>query len=128
LVRTLDRRAVAIGALWHLVLAVPFGGLVAVLKSNDAPGHESNLWVVAAFLAVLVAPTVGGYEAGKRQPRTALMHSAVAVGLASGAIVVVRFVVWLATHDQLHIVTLFLYLYITVCLGVVGGYVAFRRR
>jgi len=127
-VRTLDRRAVAIGALWHLALAVPFGGLVALLKSKDTPGQESNLWVIAAVLAVLVAPTVGGYQAGRRQPRRALSHSAAAVGAASGAIVVARFLVWLVARDQLHLITLFLYLYITVCLGTVGGYVAFRRR
>jgi putative membrane protein (TIGR04086 family) len=126
-VRTLDRRAVLIGGLWHLALAVPFGVLVSLLKNQDSPGQESNLWVIAAVLAVVVAPTVGGYQAGKRQPSRGLLHSAVAVGAASGAIVVVRFAVWLFTRDNLHPLTLFLYLYVTVSLGMVGGYVAYRR-
>ncbi len=125
----LDRRAIGRGISAYLAIAVPCGLLIALLHGSDTKGHESNLWIAAAVVVVLVAPFVGGAVAGAAQP-SPLVHGAVAVALPAGAFLVISSIVR-ATEGRMGAadgVTFVLYLVVFTGLGMLGGYVGFRRR
>jgi ABC-type Na+ efflux pump permease subunit len=126
---TLDRRAVGRGASGYLAIAAPCGLLIALLHGSDTSGHESTLWIVAALLVIVVAPIVGGAVAGSAQ-ESPLLHGAVAVAAPAGAFLVVRAIVGgvQGTLTATQVVTFVLYLVVFTALGMLGGYVGFRRR
>jgi hypothetical protein len=126
---TVDRRAVGRGAATYLAIAAPCGLLIALLHGSDASGHESTLWIAAALLVIVVAPVVGGAVSGALQGAP-LVHGAAAVALPAGLFLLVRAAVGevQGTLTAAQAVTFVLYLVVFTALGMLGGYVGFRRR
>jgi len=125
----LDWRAVARGAAAYLAIALPCALLIALTHGNDNTGQESNLWVLAAVLVILVAPLVGGAVAATAQPRAPLSHGAAAVGLPAGAYLLVRIVAG-AVEGSLtgaQVASFVLFLMVFTGIAVIGAYFAFRR-
>jgi hypothetical protein len=125
----LDRRSVGRGMATYLAIGVPCGLLIALLHGSDTKGHESNLWIAAAVMVIIVAPFVGGAVAGAAQP-SPLVHGALAVAVPAGAFLAISSVVR-ATQGRMGAadgVTFVLYLVVFTGLGMLGGYVGFRRR
>ena len=124
-----DRRVVGEGALWALAVALPPVWLVAVLKSDDVPGEESNLWLLTP-VALLAGFAIGGFVAARRRPELPLVHAA-AAGAAAFGVVVVFGVVRRAVGDDgvtvSYLVRLLLLAQICVSTSLLGGYVAGRR-
>lgn len=73
----LDPRVISFGACVQVAIAVPSALLVTTLRQDDI-GTESNLWLVAAFLALVVGPGVGGVLVGRRRPDSPALHAALA--------------------------------------------------
>jgi hypothetical protein len=113
----------------YLAIAAPCGLLIALLHGSDTTGHESNLWVAAALVIVVIAPTAAGAVAGGAQ-RTPLVHGAVAVAVPSGVFLVIRSLVGVARGNLAapDVVTFILYLVVFTALGMLGGYLGFRLR
>ncbi len=124
----LDRRALGRGMATYLAIAAPCGLLIALLHGSDTQGHESSLWVVAALVIIVVAPGAAGVVAGGGQP-TPLVHGALAVAAPFGAFLVIRAVAGVARGNLTasQVVTFILYLAVFTALGMLGGYVGFRR-
>lgn len=76
-----DLRVVGFGACVQVAIAVPSALVVTTLRQDDI-GTESNLWVLAAFVALVVAPAVAGVLVGRRRPDSPVLHAAAASGLA----------------------------------------------
>ena len=81
----LDLRVVGFGACVQVAIAVPSALLVTTLRQDDI-GTESNLWLVAALLALVVGPAVAGVLVGRRRPDSAVLHAA--LGSAAGWVLV----------------------------------------
>jgi len=77
----LDVRVVGLGAALQLAICVPPAVLVSSLRQDDI-GAESNLWLVAAFLVLVLAPAAAGVLVGRRRPDTPLLHAAGAAAAA----------------------------------------------
>jgi hypothetical protein len=124
----IDRRAVGRGIVAYLAVAVPCG-LVLWLGGPSQAGHESNLWVVAALALVLVAPLLAGAVAGGAEP-SPLVHGALAVAVPAGAFLIVRVIVGVGqgTLTATQAVNFLLFLVVFTSLGMLGGYLGFRRR
>ena len=118
------------GAVAYLVVAVPSALVVSLAHSNDTRGQESNFWVLAAILVLLVAPVVGGFVAGVARPTAPLSHAAAAVGIPASMFLVIRLIVGLARGSLTagQVMSFLLYLVVFIGLAVVGGYLALRRR
>ena len=123
-----DRRAVGRGIVAYLAVAVPCG-VVLWLGGSTKSGHESNLWVAAALATVLVAPLLAGAVAGGAQ-RAPLVHGALAVAAPAGAFLVIRLIVGIAggTLTAAQAANFVLFLVVFTSLGMLGGYLGFRRR
>jgi hypothetical protein len=129
LIRQLDRRAVGRGAAGYLAVAVPCGLVIAAIKGSDAAGQESNLWILAAVVVLLVAPMVGGALAGRARPDAPLAHGAAAVVIPAGVFLVARALVGLVQGNltAAQVVSFLLFLQVFAGLAVFGAYVASRR-
>lgn len=125
----LDRHAIGRGMVAYLAIGVPSGLLIALLHGSDKSGHESNLWIAAAVAVIIVAPLVGGAVAGSAQ-QSPLVHGAVAVAGPAGVFLVGRSLVGVfqSSLDAAQAMTFLLYLVVFTGLGMLGGYVGFRRR
>lgn len=125
----IDRRAVARGTAAYLAIAAPCGLLIALLHGSDKPGHESNLWIVAALAVIVAAPLIGGARAGSAQP-SPLVHGALAVAAPAGLFLIVVSAVKGAqgTFTVTKGVTFLLYLAVFTAIAMLGGYLGFRRR
>lgn len=77
----LDPRVVGFGACVQVAIAVPSALVVTTLRQDDI-GTESNLWVLAAFVALVVAPAVAGVLVGRRRPDSPVLHAAAASAVA----------------------------------------------
>jgi len=77
----LDVKVVGLGAALELAICVPPAVLVSWLRQDDI-GAESNLWLVAAFLVLVLAPAAAGVLVSRRRPDTPLLHSALAAAAA----------------------------------------------
>jgi len=77
----LDVRVVGLGAALQLAISVPPAVLVSWLRQDDI-GAESNLWLIAAFLVLVLAPAASGVLVGRRRPDTPLLHAALAAAAA----------------------------------------------
>jgi hypothetical protein len=128
-VKNLDWRAAGIGALVTLAVLEPPVQVISALKVDDSTGAESYWWVVGA-VAVLVSFALGGWVAARRRPSTPFMHGAAAAAIAFAAHLVVRTLVKVATGDSAALAwaNTVLVAQIAISLGVLGAYVATRRR
>lgn len=124
-----DWRALGRGVAAYVAIAAPCGLLIALLQGSDQPGHESNLWIAAALLIIVVAPFVAGAVAGAAQP-SPMVHGALAVAAPAAMFLVVRAVVGVVRGNltAAQVATFVLYLVVFTALGMLGGYVGFRRR
>ena len=124
---TLDRRALARGVTSYLAVAVPAGVVLTLVGGSKSPGSDA-VQLVAGALVFAVAPVVAGVRAGRGQP-TPYVHGGLSVGLPTGAYLLV----WLAVHlaqgklSGAVLATFGLYLLIAIGLGMLGGYLGFRR-
>lgn len=126
----LDIRSAVEAALLTLAVAVPPVIIVNILKSDDPPGQESNLWLLTP-VALLGGFAVGGYLAGKWQRRTPMLHAAAAGGLAFAALFVVGVVRRLVGGDGValaYVIRLLLLAQICVSTALLGGYLAGRKQ
>ena len=126
---TWDRRALRRGITTFVAIAVPSGLLIALLNGSQTPGHESGLWIVAALLIFVVAPFVAGAVAGGAQ-ESPFVHGALVVAAPGGAFLVLRSLVGVARGNltATEVTSFVLYLAIVTALGMLGGYMGFRRR
>ena len=76
-----DARVVALGAAVQIAVVVPPALLVSALRRDDL-GAESNLWLLAAFLALAVGPAAAGVIVARRRPDSPILHAAVATAAA----------------------------------------------
>jgi hypothetical protein len=76
-----DPKVVGLAAALQIAIVVPPALLVAALRRDDL-GAESNLWLVAFFLALVVGPAAAGVLAGRRRPDAPLLHGAAGAFLA----------------------------------------------
>ena len=127
--RHLDWRAAGLGAAVTLGILQPPVQIINALKTNDRPGEESFLWIVAA-LAFFVAFPIGGFYAARRRPRTPFLHGAVAAAIALVATLVIRTIVDMITGDDssFSIITTLLLAQIAISLGVLGAYASTVRK
>ncbi|MEO5680199.1 MAG: hypothetical protein ABIS47_11080 [Acidimicrobiales bacterium] len=95
-----DAKVVGAGAALQVAVAVPLAILVKVLRQDDL-GAESNLWPMAAFLALVVAPAAAGVLVGRRRPAAPLVHAAAATALGWAALTAVRLVRASVAADEL---------------------------
>jgi hypothetical protein len=121
---TLDRQALRRGMATFVGIAIPCGLLIALDGA-----HESILWDLAALLIFLVAPVVSGAVAGAAQ-RSPFVHGGLAVAVPAGTFLVIRALDGVARNNLSgsDVASFLLYLAIVVGLGMLGGYVGFRRR
>jgi hypothetical protein len=129
--------AVARGALLGLALIVPITILGAVLDRSIDDFSDSGWRVLLALLIVLAFVPAGSYAA--RLGRGGPLTNGALAGL--GAFVVwlpVRLLIWLTRDDRPGLVSgrdpvfrpgqVFGFLVISTALGMLGGYLALRRR
>lgn len=125
-----DVRAVAEGALVALAVTLPPVWIVQLLKGDDLPGQESNLWFVPV-LSLLAGFALGGFRAGRRGRTSPLVHATVAAAAAMGVIVVITLVRKALSHESVGVATalnLLLLTQICVSVALLGGYLSTRRR
>jgi hypothetical protein len=133
----LDWPAVARGALLGLALIIPVTILGAVLDRSIDDFEDSGWRVLVALLIVIAFVPAGAY-AGRLARHAPLTNGALA-GL--GAFVVwlpVRLLIWVTRDDDQGLVSgrdpvfrpgqIFGFLVISTALGMLGGYLASRRR
>ncbi|MFN2608264.1 MAG: hypothetical protein ABR511_10315, partial [Acidimicrobiales bacterium] len=121
--RLIDRRAVAVGALLALAVAIPTI-VIASLLGIDATSNA----VFIAFLVYLAGLTVGGRLAARRRPDAPLSNGAMAALAAYAAIAVVVSVVRLARGRSLDPVSLVSNAFLAATFGLAGGLIATWRR
>jgi len=128
--RSVDLGAVAAGALTTLAFGVPPVLLVQAVQGG-ASRSDPGLRAIAAVLAIVVAPVIGGVVAARHQPRAALTHGAwaAAAGYAGDVVLaVVRRAVTGGGAPPVRLVPAFvLFLVVFSSLGMLGGYAVFRR-
>jgi predicted permease len=124
-----DRLVVGTGALSTLAVALPPVWLVSVLKSDDVPGEESNLWLLTP-VALLAGFAIGGFVAARRRRDTPLLHAATAAAAAFAVVAVFALVRRIVGSDDVtvsYVVRLLLLAQICVSTALLGGWVAARR-
>lgn len=85
----LDPKVVGIGAALEIAIVVPAALIVRALRQDDMAA-ESNLWLVASFLALVVGPAAAGWLVGRKRPDTPALHAAAATGAAWVVFTVMR--------------------------------------
>lgn len=120
----LDRRRLRRAVLVTWAVSVPPLVIVRILKGGDLAGRESNLWLVAAAIAI-VAYGIGGYVAARGAPDLPLSHSAAAAAYAFGIMAVASAVAALAGGGQIRggvVLAVLLLGGLCTCAAVLGGY------
>jgi len=125
----LDPRVVGLGAALQLAVSVPPALLVSALRRDDLAA-ESNLWLVAALLALAVGPAAAGVLVGRWRPDAPLLHGAAATALAWALLAVVSVARTAAASGQVAalLVTLLTIAPIQVGIGVLGAFFSRPRR
>ena len=118
-----DWRAVRLGAVAALALALPAGLIGAVVVNDD-----SNNGVFVFFVLIMAGMLVGGFVAGSKRPDAPLMHGAVAAVVAYVVAQALTLVVRLLDGSDLRSPVVYVFnTLLMASLGVVGGLVAERR-
>jgi hypothetical protein len=119
-VRDLDSRSLLAGAAVSVAITVPSGFIAGALS------EDSNL-VILFTLLVLVAPFLGGAVAARHHRRTSLIHGAAAAGIGWAVAIIVSVIAKLIAGDGVPIAAAILLGVWSVSIGMIGGYVTFRR-
>jgi len=120
---SIDWRAVRLGALAALTLALPAGLIGAVVVNND-----SNNGVFVFFVLIMAGMLAGGFVAGSKRPDAPLLHGAIAAVVAYVVAQALTLVVRLLDGSDLRSPVVYVFnTLLMASLGVVGGLVAERR-
>jgi hypothetical protein len=113
----------------YVAIGAGSGLVIALFLGSQTNGHESTLWVLAALTIIVVAPLAAGVVAGGAQ-RSPHIHGALAVAVPFAAFLVIRAgaAVVQGRVTATAVVTSILFLVIFTALGMLGGYLGFRRR
>ena len=119
----LDPRVVGLGAALQIAIAVPGALVVSALRRDDL-GAESNLWLLAFVLALVVGPAVAGWWVGRRRPDAPLLHAVAATGTAWALLTAVRLLRAASGSEDLAplFATLLTIAPIQVGIGVLGAF------
>ncbi len=119
----LDPRVVGLGAAVQIAVAVPPALVVTVLRRDDL-GAESNLWLVAAFLALAVGPATAGVIVARRPSDAPMLHAAVACAVGWALLAAVSTVRAALAGDGLSplVASLLTIAPIQVGIGVLGAF------
>jgi uncharacterized membrane protein YhaH (DUF805 family) len=134
---TVDWPAVARGALLGLALIIPITIVIAVLDRRVDDFEDSGWRVLLALLIMVTFVPAGAYAA--RLGRDAPLANGALAGLGAFALwIPLRVLIWLTRDDNQGLVSgrdpvfrpgqIFGFLVISTALGMVGGYLALRRR
>src|SRR4051812_47943596 len=118
--RDLDQRSVLTGVIVDLVITIP-SGLIAGTLSED-----SN-FVILFTLLVLVAPFLAGAVAARRHSSTSMIHGAAAAAIGWALTIIVSATAKLVAGKGVPILAALLLGVWSVSIGLIGGYVTFRR-
>ena len=108
------------GVIVDLVITVPAGLIAGALD-------EDNNLVILFTLLVLAAPLLAGAVAARRHRRTSLVHGAAAAGVGWAIAIVISATAKLVAGDGVPILASLLLGVWSVSIGMIGGYVTFRR-
>ena len=119
----IDPGVVARCAALQIVITVPPSLVVNALRRDDI-GAESNLWLVAAFFALIVAPAVAGAVAGRRRPDAPMLHAALATAAGWAVLAALGLLRSALAADELApvLATLLTIAPIQVGIGVLGAF------
>ena len=125
----LDPKVVALGAAIQIGVAVPTAVLVSAARQDDL-GADSNLWLVGAFLILVVGPAAAGAFVGRRRPDSPMLHAATATGTAWALLTAVSLVRAALAGDELVPLLLILLTIapIQIGIGVLGTFFSRPRR
>jgi putative membrane protein (TIGR04086 family) len=118
--RTLDLRAIALGAGVALAISVPASLLAEALDDSSNVDDDSAVVFVAAAV-VVVGLAAGGAVAAAHEPATSLRHGALAALVAFAVVAVVAVVRRAANDDDLGWASLGLYAVLALWAGVIGA-------
>ncbi len=121
----LDLRAVVIGAVVALVIAVPPAVLAQVQSDRDA--LEGSNWVLVLFAVVLLAFVAGGYVAAQRARREPLVAGALAAVTAFVVVQGYGVARRLADGDEIRWFGILFAALLAASCGTVGAIVASAR-
>lgn len=107
----------------QIAFVVPPALVVSALRQDDLRA-ESNLWLVAAFLALAVGPALAGVMVGRRRSDAPMLHAVVATGAAWAIVATVRLLRASAVDDELAplFASLLTIAPIQVGIGVLGSF------
>jgi len=120
-----DVRAVLIGAMVALLIAVP--PTVTAQVQSDRDALEGSNWVLLLFAVVLVAFMIGGHVAARRGPANALLNGATAAIAAYAVVQGYGIVRRLADGDDVRWVGIVFAALLAGSCGTVGAIVATIR-
>ena len=119
----LDPKVVALGAALQIAVSVPPAILVSALRQDDVTA-QSNLWLVAAVLALVVGPAAAGVLVRRKRPDAPLLHAAAATAAAWALLALVSVTRTSLRSGQVAalLVTLLTIAPIQVGIGVLGAF------
>ena len=125
----LDPKVIGLGAAVQVAVTVPPALLVRALRQDDLAA-ESNLWLVAALLALAVGPAVAGVVVGRRRAEGAVLHAAAATAVAWSFLTILSLTRALSSSAEVDalLVTLLTIAPIQIGIGVLGALLSRPRR
>ena len=121
-----DPRAVGLGAIVAMALAVPVVLVYQMLLNADVIGDESPLAFVFYVMAMAGFAT-GGFVAGSKRPEAPLSHGALAGLLAFSTVQLIASTVNLIRGDTLNVLQIVFNAMLASGLGLLGGHLSARR-
>jgi hypothetical protein len=124
--RLVDARAVAVGALVTLAIAVPAAIIAQILDEAGSVDDDSS-WLMVLFGVILAGMVVGGYVAASRRPDAPLTNSALAALAAYLLVQGIGAVRLLANGDDVTWVAIPFFALLSSASGMAGGLLADHR-
>lgn len=124
--RWLDVRAVAVGALVTLAIAVP-AAIVAQILDEAGSVDDDSSWLMVLFVVILTGMVLGGYVAGSRRPDAPLTNSALAALAAYLLVQAIGAARLLAEGDEVTWVAIPFFALLSAASGMAGGLLADHR-
>jgi len=120
---SIDWRAVRLGAIAALVLAIP-AGIISALVVDDDSGNGAFVF----YIVIIVGMLAGGFVAGSKRPDAPLTHGALAAATAYLIAQAVTLVVKAIDGADLRSPAVYAFnLLLMASVGIVGAVVAERR-